>query len=105
MNVVFKGIQFELLGFLAKGNSFLFCVLQLVTEISIVTLLIGSLVGSMVQIGEVGRIGLLAFSSDLPNWLVGSYGRVIIALAVIFIVAPLCLVNQLRQVYIDSMIK
>ncbi|CAM6106707.1 unnamed protein product [Calypogeia fissa] len=70
---------------------------RVVTEISIVILMVGSLVGGFVQIGEVGRTGFVAFSSNMPNWLVGSYGRVIIVAAVVLIVAPLCLVSQLRQ--------
>lgn len=71
---------------------------QLVTEISIVILLLGTLIGQTAQMGEVGTIGLDAISPNLPNWLVGSSGRVFMVLGTVLIAAPLCLGKQLRQV-------
>ncbi|KAG6555451.1 hypothetical protein Mapa_002681 [Marchantia paleacea] len=70
---------------------------KLVTEISIVILLLGTMVGQTAQIGEVGTIGLVAISPNLPNWLVGSSGRVFMVFGMVLIVAPLCLGKQLRQ--------
>ncbi|BFI36799.1 hypothetical protein MARPO_0194s0003 [Marchantia polymorpha] len=70
---------------------------KLVTEISIVILLLGTLIGQTAQMGEVGTIGLDAISPNLPNWLVGSSGRVFMVLGTVLIAAPLCLGKQLRQ--------
>ncbi|KAL2644991.1 hypothetical protein R1flu_012578 [Riccia fluitans] len=70
---------------------------KLITEMSIVILLLGSIVGGTAQIGEVATIGLTAINSSLPEWLAGNSGRFLMTLGIIVIVAPLCMCKQFRQ--------
>ncbi|KAJ7298881.1 hypothetical protein O6H91_11G105900 [Diphasiastrum complanatum] len=84
--------DYESLAFLVGGRWW-----KLVTEISIVVLLVGSLVGGIQQTGEAAAIGILSLSGNAPHWLVGGSGRVLMALTTAFIVGPLCLVEKLRQ--------
>ncbi|KAL3689246.1 hypothetical protein R1sor_015555 [Riccia sorocarpa] len=77
---------------------------KLVTEISIVILLLGSLVGGTAQVGEVGTIGLTSINSHLPDWLAGSSGRFLMTLGTLVIVVPLCMGKQLRQLEYAGMV-
>ncbi|XP_024515096.1 sodium-coupled neutral amino acid transporter 1 isoform X2 [Selaginella moellendorffii] len=69
---------------------------KLATEISIVVLLIGTIIGNIQQVSEAAVIGIENITSNAPSWLTGS-GRVLMILSVVFIVAPICLVEKMRQ--------
>jgi len=71
---------------------------QLTTEISIVVLLVGTIVGGIAQVGEAAAIGLTSIWPNTPAVFTSGSGRLLMAIATVFIIAPLCLVRRLRQV-------
>lgn len=60
--------------------------------------MLGTVVGAIQQAGEAGSIGLLSIEPNTPGWLVNAGGRFIMAVGTVFIIAPLSMVKQMRQV-------
>lgn len=63
-------------------------------------LLVGTIVGGIAQVGEAAAIGLTSIWPNTPAVFTSGSGRLLMAIATVFIIAPLCLVRRLRQVYI-----
>ncbi|CAK9219067.1 unnamed protein product [Sphagnum troendelagicum] len=77
---------------------------KLTTEISIVVLLVGTLVGGIAQVGEAAAIGLTSIWPNTPAVFTSGSGRLLMAIATVFIIAPLCLVRRLRQLEYAGMV-
>lgn len=71
---------------------------QLITEVSIVVLMVGTLVGGITQIGEAGATGILYFNPNVTGPIVNGSGRILMVIFVICIVAPLCALKNMRRV-------
>ena len=72
--------------------------LQFITEVSIVVLMVGTLVGGITQIGEAGATGILYFNPNATGPIVNGSGRILMVIFVICIVAPLCALKNMRRV-------
>ena len=72
--------------------------MQFITEVSIVVLMVGTLVGGITQIGEAGATGILYFNPNVTGPIVNGSGRVLMVIFVICIVAPLCALRNMRRV-------
>ena len=72
--------------------------LQFITEVSIVVLMVGTLVGGITQIGEAGATGVLYFNPNVTGPIVNGSGRILMVIFVICIVAPLCALKNMRRV-------
>ena len=72
--------------------------LQFITEVSIVVLMVGTLVGGITQIGEAGATGILYFNPNVTGPIVNGSGRILMVIFVICIVAPLCALKNMRRV-------
>ena len=71
---------------------------QKFTEISIVVLLVGTLVGGFVQTGEIFSTGALSYAPDtVPDWVQARSGSFLMVLAVCFIIFPASLVEVMTQ--------
>lgn len=71
---------------------------QKFTEISIVVLLVGTLVGGFVQTGEIFSTGALSYAPDtVPDWIQARSGSFLMVLAVCFIIFPASLVEVMTQ--------
>jgi len=71
---------------------------QRFTEISIVVLLVGTLVGGFVQTGEIFSTAALSYAPDtVPDWIQARSGSFLMVLAVLFIVFPASLVEVMTQ--------
>ncbi|GAQ87696.1 Amino acid transporter protein [Klebsormidium nitens] len=72
---------------------------RVVTQLSIIVLMMGTLVGGIEQVGQAGSTALTNFGGDsIPTWLTDDgKGRFIMAATVLVVVFPLCLIKQLRQ--------
>lgn len=57
-----------------------------------------SLVGGVAQVGEAGAIGLTSIWPNIPSAFVDGSGRLLMVIATLLIIGPLCLVRGLRQV-------
>ncbi|GAQ81504.1 Amino acid transporter protein [Klebsormidium nitens] len=86
--------NYEELAYAVGGEPWL-----IVTQLSIVVLLVGTLVGGMVQVGQAGAAALNFFAgASIPAWVSeDDKSRFVTSLATLLFVAPLCLVKQLRQ--------
>lgn len=72
---------------------------QRFTEVSIVVLLVGTLVGGFMQTGEIFSTGALSYAPDgVPGWVQARSGSFLMVLAVCFIVFPASLVEVMTQV-------
>ncbi|KAG0630426.1 hypothetical protein M758_1G177400 [Ceratodon purpureus] len=85
-------MDFETLGLAVGGRAW-----RLTTEISIVVLLLGTITGSIAQVGEAGAIGLTSIWPNTPGALINGSGRLLMVLATAVVIWPLCLVSRLRQ--------
>mmetsp|Transcript_12290 Transcript_12290/g.36966 ORF Transcript_12290/g.36966 Transcript_12290/m.36966 type:complete len:541 (-) Transcript_12290:2518-4140(-) len=69
---------------------------RFISQVGIVVLLLGTLIGGIIQVGEGFGYGLDIVSSP-PGWLVNGSGRMIMVFCTIAIVAPLCLPENLTS--------
>ena len=72
--------------------------MQFITEVSIVVLMVGTLVGGITQIGEAGATAILYFNPNITGPIVNGSGRILMVIFVICIVAPLCDLKNMRKV-------
>ena len=72
--------------------------MQFITEVSIVVLMVGTLVGGITQIGEAGATAILYFNPNITGPIVNGSGRILMVIFVICIVAPLCALKNMRKV-------
>ncbi|KAK9821612.1 hypothetical protein WJX81_007885 [Elliptochloris bilobata] len=78
---------------------------QRFTEVSIVVLMVGTLVGGFVQTGEIFSTGALSYAPDtVPDWVQARAGSFLMVLAVLFIVFPASLVEVMTQLEYISMV-
>eukprot|EP00898_Chlorokybus_atmophyticus_P002369 jgi/Chlat1/3132/Chrsp21S03361 len=89
-----RQVDYETLAFAVGGKIWRF-----ITEVSIVVLLLGTIIGGILQVGEICAAGFIGIWGEdrVPGWVVDGGGRVVMAIATVGLVAPLCLVKQLRQ--------
>ena len=74
------------------------------TELSIIILLFGSIVGAILQCGEAGAIGLEYLSSHVSHWLIDRSGSLLMAIGTMFIAYPLCHYSRLQEVCLNCFI-
>lgn len=72
--------------------------MQFITEVSIVILMVGTLVGGIAQIGEAGSTAILYFNPDATGPMVNGSGRILMVIFVVAVVAPLCTLRSMRKV-------
>ena len=72
--------------------------MQFITEVSIVVLMVGTLVGGIAQIGEAGSTAILFFNPNASGPMVNGSGRILMVIFVLAIVAPLCTLRNMRRV-------
>ncbi len=85
-----------------------FVYMQFITEVSIVVLMVGTLVGGITQIGEAGATAILYFNPNVTGPIVNGSGRVLMVIFVICIVAPLCALRncaKLSHIYISCKLR
>ncbi|DBA75040.1 TPA: hypothetical protein ACH3X1_010377 [Trebouxia sp. C0004] len=85
--------DYETLSYAVGGGIWKF-----ITEVSIVVLMVGTLVGGITQIGEAGATGILYFNPSVTGPIVNGSGRTLMVIFVICIVAPLCALKNMRRV-------
>lgn len=72
--------------------------MQFITEVSIVVLMVGTLVGGIAQIGEAGSTAILYFNADASGPTLNGSGRILMVIFVVAVVAPLCTLKNMRKV-------
>ena len=71
---------------------------QIFTEFSIIILLLGTIIGALIQCGEVGSAGLLSTWPDsTPGFLTYRSGLAIVVFFTLLVILPLCLLPSMRQ--------
>lgn len=91
-------VDYESLGYAIGGPFWKF-----ITELSIVILMLGTLIGGIAQVGECFSSGLL-FVSSPPGFFVDNGGRWILLIATVVIVAPLCFMKNLTALDVAGVI-
>jgi hypothetical protein len=71
---------------------------QLFTEIAIVILMVGTLMGTIIQMGETMVSGLQTVSNDIPSVLTERSGSLIMVIMTIIITLPLACLRDLTMV-------
>lgn len=78
---------------MAEGACF-FCFVQVVTQVSLILLLFGTVIGDFALLADVGQRALRRLTPSAPELLVGYDGRGIMVLLTLCVVLPLCLLRK-----------
>ncbi len=72
----------------------LLLLVQVVTQVSLILLLFGTVIGDFALLADVGQRALRRLSPSAPELLVGYDGRGIMVLLTLCVVLPLCLLRK-----------
>lgn len=85
--------DYEGLAFAVGGKPF-----RATVEAFVLLLLYGSMVGTLVQLAEISDFTLKAYAQHLPSWIFAQQGAIPMAILVLLVVLPLCMLPSLESV-------
>lgn len=86
--------DYEGLAFAVGGKPF-----RATVEAFVLLLLYGSMVGTLVQLAEICDFTLKAYAPHLPSWILVQQGALPMAILVLLVVLPLCMLPSLESVW------
>lgn len=90
--------DYEGLAFAVGGKPF-----RATMEAFVLLLLYGSMVGTLVQLAEISDFTLKAYAPHLPAWILTQRGAIPMAILVLLVVLPLCMLPSLESVRLTDL--